>query len=89
MTTLALVQLGIQNNYSNNHSLEIIKGALMSPKQDGPVNRVTRSFDWLGEADPVLPDQQNPIPGPSGPEYLYLYGGGGAISSHRLHVHEP
>ena len=56
VTMLALAQLGIQNNYSNNLSLEIVKGAPMSPRQDGPANRVTRSFDWLGEADPVLPD---------------------------------
>ena len=38
VTTLALVQLGIRNNYSNNLSLEIIKGAPMSPRQDGPAN---------------------------------------------------
>ena len=56
VTTLALVQLGIQNYYSNNISLEIVEGAPTSPKQDGPANRVTRSFDWLGEADLVLPD---------------------------------
>ena len=56
VTTLALVQLGIRNNYSSNLSLDIIKGASTSPRQDGPANRVTRSFDWLGEADPVLPD---------------------------------
>ena len=77
VTTLALVQLGIQNNYLNNLSLEIIKGALMSPGQDGLVNRVMRLFDWLGKADLVLPDQQNPVPGPSGPGYLYLYWGAG------------
>ena len=94
VTTLALVQLGIQNNYSNNLSLEIIKGALTSPKQDSPANQVTRSFDWLGEADLVLPDWQNPVPGPSGPEYLYLYGGAGpslvidcACLSHELLKH--
>ena len=89
VTTLAFVQLGIQNNYSNNLSLEIVKGALTSPKHDSPANWVTRSFDWLGEADPVLPDWQNPVPRPSGPKYLYLYGGGGAIPSHRLHMCEP
>ena len=77
MTTLVLAQLGIRNNYSSDLSLEIIKGALTSPRQDSPANRVTRSFDWLGEADLVLPDQQNPVPWPSGPEYLYLYGGRG------------
>ena len=76
VTTLALAQLGIRNNYSNNLSLEIVKGALMSPRQNGPATRVMRSFDWLGEADPVLPDRQNPVPRPSGPKYLYLYGGG-------------
>ena len=61
----------------------------MSPGQDGPANQVTRSFDWLGEADLVLPDHQNPVPRPSGPEYLYLYGGGRALPGRRLGMHEP
>ena len=77
VTTLALAQLGIRNKFSNNLSLETVKGAPTSPRQDGPANRVMRSFDWLGEADPVLPDRQNPVPGPSGPRYLYPYRGGG------------
>ena len=59
----------------------------MSPRQDSPANQVMRSFDWLGEADPVLPDQQNPVPRDSGPKYLYLYGGG-TIPAHRLCMHE-
>ena len=61
VTTLALAQLGIRNNYSNNLSLEIVKGAPTSLRQDSPANRVTRSFDWLGEANLVLPDRQNPV----------------------------
>ena len=89
MTTLALVQLGIWNNYSNNLSLEILKGDPTSPRQDSPANRVKRSFDWLGEADPVLPDWQNPVPGPSDLSIYTFMGGGRAIPSHRLHMHEP
>ena len=81
VTTLALAQLGIWSNYSNNLSLEIIKGAPKSPRQDGPANRVTRSFDWLGEADPVLPDWQNQSPGPLGLRIYTFTGGQGHLWS--------
>ena len=59
---MALVQLGIRNDYSKiTFPYEIVKGALMSPGQDNPANQVTRSLGWFREAELALPDQQNPV----------------------------
>ena len=59
---MALVQLGIWNDYSKiTFPYEIVEGALMSPGQDNPANQVTRSLGWFREAYLLLPDQQNPV----------------------------
>ena len=61
----------------------------MGQGQDGPVNQITRSFDWLGKANLVLPDQENPVPGPLGLSIYTFTVGGQAIPSHKLHMPEP
>ena len=53
------------------------------------MNRVTRSFDWFREANPVLPDQQNPVSRALGARVFILLRGGVATPGGRLQVREP
>ena len=62
VTTLALAQLGIQNNYSKQPFLE--RSLRELPRAQSRTARRTESrghLNSLGEADPVLPDRQNPL----------------------------
>ena len=76
--TLALVQLGIQNNYSNNLSLRDYRGSSDKPEAGQP-SELSHEVIWVVWGKLIWCYQTNRIQSlkPSGLEYLYFYGGQG------------
>ena len=86
---LALAQLGIRNNYSNNLSLSDRQGSSNEPKAGWP-GEPSHEVVWLawGSRSGATRLTESSLSGPQGPSIYTFTGGGGAIHGHRLCMRE-